>query len=173
MTTPNGHEDHEPNGSGEQATSTVLALDGWGPVMPEPVTNGANGAQPELEPQAEAAPPVDEIVSEPDPTTSLRDRISASFAEVRSRPTPAVQIDGQLIRILASAAAMTVAVLLAVRFGETLRSSMAPAPQPKPTPVTGLDDIRRKLALTIDPTLTPKPRTALSTRSLPSWRLSR
>ena len=173
MTTPNGHEDHEPNGAGEQATSTVLALDGWGPVTPEPATNGANGAQPELEPQAEAATPVEEIVSEPHPAESFRNRVSASFEEMRSRPRPAMQIDGQLLRILASAAAMTVAVLLAIRFGETLRNSTTPAPRSNPMPRTGLDDIRRRLALAVDPSLTPKPAPAPAKLSVSSWRLSR
>ena len=173
MTTPNGHEDHDPNGAGTHATSTVLALDGWGPVMPEPATNGANGAQPELEPQAEAVPPIEDLVFEPPQTKSFRNRVSASLAEMRSMPRPAVQIDGQLIRILASAAAMTVAVLLAVRFGDTLRSSTVPAPQSKPTPGTGLDDIRRKLALAVDPSLTPKPTPAPARLSMPSWRFPR
>ena len=48
MTTPNGQHHDDPNGSSQQATSTVLALDGWGPVIAEPSTNGSNGSEPEV-----------------------------------------------------------------------------------------------------------------------------
>ena len=64
MSTPNGHTPADPNGAAKQATSTVLALDGWGPVVPDTLTNGANGSEPEV---AVAPEPMIEIL-----TTSSR-----------------------------------------------------------------------------------------------------
>ncbi len=132
----------DPNGV-VQATSTVLALDGWGPVVADPVGNGTHvGRADPSDDQALAAQSV------------WRDR--ARF-RVRTLPSalPPLAIDGQMIRILASAVAMTVAVLVATGVGKTLRARVVR--EPEPAPLAGLARLRRNVALTIDPSLTPVP----------------
>lgn len=143
MTTPNGQHPADPNGAAKQATSTVLALDGWGPVVPDPLTNGANGSEPEV--MVEAEP---EIESVP-PRAEWRESIRAQWTDQLPRPT----IDPQLMRILAPAAAMVIAVIVAIRVGSAWRVASVPAPEPEPP--DQLTVLRRRIALAIDPTLTP------------------
>lgn len=143
MTTPNGQHPPDPNGASTQATSTVLALDGWGPVMAEPAPNGANGSEPEL--ILEEAPPA---YAEP----ARRDW----FESVRSgwkyqAPRPA--FDSQLVRVVAPLAAMTIAVIAALKLGDFYLTSQVP--EPAPTPPSRIATLRRTIALAIDPSLTP------------------
>lgn len=147
MSTPNGQHPADPNGAAKQATSTVLALDGWGPVLPEPAANGANGSEPEA--ALDADPIVEAAPNAPDWRESLRSRWTGEF----QRPT----LDPQLVRILAPVAAMAVAVVIAIRVGTVWRTTLVPAaPETaQPTPPDRMATIRRQLALAIDPTLTP------------------
>ena len=142
MTTPNGQHPEDPNGAATQATSTVLALDGWGPVVPDPIVNGANGGEPEA--PLEAEPAVHAA-----PRAEWRESIRAQWTEQLPRPT----IDPQIIRILAPAAAMVIAVLVAVRIGTAWRVEGDPAIEPEPADQWAV--LRRRLALAIDPSLTP------------------
>ncbi len=142
MDTENGHEALDANGERRQATSTVLALDGWGPVVPQPVGNGAlNGAS---EPSVES--------SEGQPrAVPLGRRVRNRAQALPSLST--LSIDGQMARILASAAAMTFAVLAAASIGGMLRARAER--DAAPTPLSGWARLRRNLALSVDPSLTP------------------
>ena len=145
MTTSNGQhlqQPLDPERSSRQATSTVLALDGWGPVIAEPTPNGANGSEPE----AVATPPpaAAEIHT---PRTDWRDAVRSGWQREASRPT----IDPQLIRILTSAAAMTIAVFLGLQLGGAYQRLNVEAPVPPP--VSGSAALRRRIALAIDPSL--------------------
>ena len=149
MNTENGHEALDQNGERRQATSTVLALDGWGPVVPQPVGNGANGAlngasEPSAEPSEEQPRAV-----------SLGRRVRNRAQALPTLST--LSIDGQMARILASAAAMTFAVLAAASIGGILRARAERDDAPAPTPLSGWARLRRNLALAIDPSLTPAP----------------
>ena len=143
MTTPNGQHPADPNGAAKQATSTVLALDGWGPVVPDPLVNGANGSEPEVvvdaEPVIESAPP----------RAEWRESVRARWNQQLPRAT----IDPQLMRILAPAAAMVIAVVVAIRVGSAWRVASAPVPEPEPPDQWTL--LRRRIALAVDPSLTP------------------
>ena len=145
MTTPNGQHPADPNGAAKQATSTVLALDGWGPVVPDSVSNGANGSEPEvaieIEPMIESAPP----------RAEWRESIRMQWTEQLPRPT----IDPQLLRILAPAAAMVIAVVVAIRFGSAWRIASVPSPEPEPEPPDQWTLLRRRIALAVDPSLAP------------------
>ncbi len=165
MTTPNGHDDLDPNGTSHQATSTVLALDGWGPVMPEPGGNGTNGMQAETPTETADQTTVEQPIAPSRPPRSPLEQLSSRLEEVWSAPFPTVPVDGQLIRILASAAAMTLAVLLAVNLGKVLQTSASAIPQP--TPLEGVDALRRRIALAVDPSLTPA--SPPTRRPLPDW----
>ena len=143
MTTPNGQHTADPNGAAIQATSTVLALDGWGPVVPDTPANGANGTEPEV--MLETEPMIESPGTRQESWESIRSRWTGQLR----RPT----IDPQLIRILAPAVAMLIAVVVAIRVGSVWRVESAPAPEPAtPDQLTAL---RRKVALAIDPSLTP------------------
>lgn len=144
MSTPNGQHPADPNGAPKQATSTVLALDGWGPIVPDPIVNGANGSEPEAAAEVESA-------ANAAPRVEWRESIRSQWTGQLPRPT----IDPQIIRILAPAAAMVIAVLVAVRVGTAWRVESVPAPQPEPEPPDQWTVLRRKLALAIDPSLTP------------------
>lgn len=143
MSTPNGQHPADPNGAAKQATSTVLALDGWGPVVPDPVVNGANGSEPEVavsaEPTIESTPP--------------RAEWRESFRAQWTRQIPRATLDAQVIRVLAPAVAMVIAVVVAIRVGSAWRVASLPAPEPEPPDQWTL--LRRRIALAIDPSLTP------------------
>ena len=143
MTTPNGQHPADPNGAANQATSTVLALDGWGPVAPDPLANGTNGSEPEVIIEAEP-----DFESDP-PRADWRESIRTQWTEQLPRPT----IDPQLMRLLAPAAAMVIAVFVAVRVDSAWRVASVPAPEPEPPDQWTI--LRRRIALAIDPTLTP------------------
>lgn len=143
MTTPNGQHELEPNGSSQQATSTVLALDGWGPVIAEPVSNGTNGTEPEViveaEPQKEA----------PQPQSARRDRMVADLQSKFAR----LEIDPQLVRIVAPALAMALAIFAGLKLGSLYQWPNEPTPVPSPP--GAVEVLRRRIALAIDPSLTP------------------
>ena len=143
MSTPNGQHPSDPNGAAKQATSTVLALDGWGPVVPDPLTNGANGSEPEV------AVPAEPMIETSPPRAEWREPFRAQWTQQLPRAT----IDPQLMRILAPAAAMVIAVVVAIRVGSTWRVASVPAPEPEPPDQWTL--LRRRIALAIDPSLTP------------------
>ena len=157
MSTPNGQHPADPNGSAKQATSTVLALDGWGPVLPDPPANGANGSEPEPavdpEPTAQLAPP----------TADRRESIRSQWTEQLPRPT----IDAQWLRILAPAAAMVIAVVVAIRVGSAWRVTNLPQPEPEPPDQWLL--LRRRIALVVDPSLTPVEPQQRDLRDLIRW----
>ena len=152
MTTPNGHEEPDLGNSSEQATSTVLALDGWGPVVPEAGANGANAAN-GVEPEAPAAQPEPPVIEEPVAMPRSADW-RQTLNRTLPRSAPQLPLDSQLLRVLASAAAMTLALFVAVSLGRRLRAFEAAAPAPAAAPVS----VRRRLALAIDPSLTPAPK---------------
>ncbi|MYB22023.1 MAG: hypothetical protein F4066_07980 [Chloroflexi bacterium] len=152
MTTPNGHEATDLEAGGEHASSTVLALDGWGPVVPEPAANGANGSN-GVEPDVMGH-------HEPEPatvsTTDGRDRLD-SWRERLERTIPRsvteLPIDSQLVTILASAAAMSIAVFAVILLGRRLMTLDLQAS----ASFADSAGLRRRLALAIDPSLTPAP----------------
>ena len=116
MTTPNGHEEPDIGAESEQVTSTVLALDGWGPVVPEPATNGTNGVEADTAVRDEP-----EAVVEVEPEDDLhrdawRERLQQSLHGSPSLPS----VDSQLLRILASAAAMSIAVFVGHQPGPSI-----------------------------------------------------
>ena len=143
MTTPNGQHQIDPNGSSEQATSTVLALDGWGPVIAEPPSNGTNGSEPEV-----IVEPVPQIEA-PEPQRARRERVFADWQERLTR----LEIDPQLVRILAPALAMALAIVAGLKLGSVYQWPSEPAPAPAPP--SGVEVLRRRIALAIDPSLTP------------------
>ena len=148
MSTPNGNHPHDPNGATSQATSTVLALDGWGPVVAEPPSNGANGSEPEV--IVEEAIPV-APVSQPsnDPGNVWRQTFRSRLKNQVARPS----INARMVRVLVPAVTMTLAIAVALRLGDTWRQAQVPAPEPAPPSRTTM--LRRRVALTIDPTLEP------------------
>ena len=142
MTTPNGQHDLEPNGSSSQATSTVLALDGWGPVIVEPSINGANGSEPE---------PIMEPLTQVEAPTQLgRVRQMATGWQAQ---TLQLSIDPELIRIVAPVAALAIAIFAGLKLGSTYRWPTEQVAALSPTSSLAL--LRRRVALAIDPTLTP------------------
>lgn len=152
MTTPNGQQPSESNGASEQATSTVLALDGWGPVIAEPMTNGTNGSEPEI--AAEAPQPMEPPQAA---GTDWRQAVLRSVPVPARLPRPT--LDTQLIRVLAPAAAMTITILVAMKLGGDWRSlrvqALTPQPRPQAQSPSRILTLRRRIALTIDPSLTP------------------
>ncbi len=157
MSTPNGQHPADPNGAARQATSTVLALDGWGPVVPDPLVNGANGSEPELAVDAEP------VIESTPPRAEWRESFRTQWAQQLPRAT----IDPQLLRILVPAAAMVIAVVVAIRAGSAWRIASAPAPDPEPPDQWTL--VRRRIALIIDPSLTPVESQRRSLRDLIPW----
>ena len=149
MTTPNGQHQIDPNGSSQQATSTVLALDGWGPVIAEPASNGANGSEPE--PIVEQTPAL-EVET---PRSDWRESIRSGWRREVPRPT----IDGELIRVIAPIATMAIAVIAALKLGDAYRTYLLDrgplTAQPAPLPPSRIATLRRSVALAIDPSLTP------------------
>lgn len=147
MTTPNGQHHDDPNGSSQQATSTVLALDGWGPVIAEPSTNGSNGSEPEV---AIEEPTIEEpVLSE---RADWRESVQAGW----NQRVAGVIIDPQLIRLLAPLAAMAVAVIAALKLGDLyLQTQQGQVAEPAPAPPSRISALRRSIALAIDPSLTP------------------
>lgn len=149
MTTPNGHEAPDLGAASEQANSSVLALDGWGPVVPEPATNGANGVDPESAAYREPEPVAEYVAGDHGRGDKWRERLERSIPGSFTVPP----VDSQLLRILASAAAMSIAVLVAVSLGRRLMTLDLSAS----ASFAGSADLRRRLALAIDPSLTPAP----------------
>ncbi len=146
MTTPNGQHDLEPNGSSTQATSTVLALDGWGPVIAEPASNGTNGSEPEV-----VVEPVPQMEA-PQPQRARRDRVVADLQDKLTR----LEVDQQVVRILVPALAMAMAMGIAIFAGLKLGSlyQWPSEATPMASPPSGAEVLRRRIALAIDPTLT-------------------
>lgn len=143
MSTPNGQHPPDPNGASKQATSTVLALDGWGPVMAEPAQNGSNGSEPELlfeDPQQDFAEP---------PRRDWFESVRSSWKYEVPRPA----FDSQLVRVVAPLAAMTIAVIAALKLGDLYLISHDP--EPTPSPPSRMSTLRRTIALAIDPSLMP------------------
>ncbi len=143
MSTPNGQHPLDPNGASSQATSTVLALDGWGPVIAEPPSNGSNGSEPEAIVEEASA-----VAPQP-PGNDWRQSFRASLKYQVAKPT----IDPRLVKVLAPAATMTIAIVVALRLGSSWRQAKIPAPTP--TPPSRVAVSRRRIALMIDPSLIP------------------
>ena len=144
MTSSNGqHPQPEPQ-PGAHATSTVLALDGWGPIQPEVTTNGTHEAESPL-------PLVDAVPEE------VLDIDVAPPGETRE-PLPMPSVDRALIEVLAAASALAMAVLATLWLGTRWRESFSLAVEPEPVSEPDqIADLRRKIALAIDPSLTPTP----------------
>lgn len=148
MTTPNGQHHDDPNGSSQQATSTVLALDGWGPVVAEPSTNGSNGSEPEVVFEEPAVEPVE------DRRGDWRERVQSSWRQGSWKQSAGrASVDPQLIRLIAPLAAMTIAVIAALKLGDLYLQ--ARVPEPASAPPSRLSIVRRQIALVVDPSLTP------------------
>ncbi|MYE06769.1 MAG: hypothetical protein F4Y04_06050 [Chloroflexi bacterium] len=143
MTTPNGQHHDDPNGSSQQATSTVLALDGWGPVIAEPAANGSNGSDPAIAFEE----PVLEPISHP--RSDWREQVRSGWERASSGPN----LDPQWIRLIAPLVAMAIAVIAALKLGEVYRQSRVA--EPAPAPPSRVETLRRSIALAIDPSLTP------------------
>lgn len=146
MTTPNGKQQHDPNGSSQQATSTVLALDGWGPVVVEPIPNGSNGSEPEIV-AAEAA-----VESIPASDHSWRDTMSTGW-----RPDFSVTTTSpRWTSVVVPAMAIAVATFVTLRFGVSYPNSFTAEVTPLLARPDRIGALRRTIALAIDPTLTPE-----------------
>ena len=146
MTTPNGQhplDPSDPERSTRQATSTVLALDGWGPMIAEPASNGANGSDPE---GGIAAP-----VSVEPPATRPDWRHAMRSGWERRREIGKPTIDPQLTRLFASASTLMIALYVGLQLGSAYQRHNAPTPQPPPP--SGIAALRRTIALVIDPSL--------------------
>ncbi|MCY3568616.1 MAG: hypothetical protein OXH38_08305 [Chloroflexi bacterium] len=153
MTTPNGHEAADLGSGSEQASSTVLALDGWGPVVAEPAANGANGAngvEPDSMAQLEPQPVAESVAADDSRRDAWRERMERTL----SGSIPVPPVDSQLLRILASAAAMSIAVFVVFSLGRRL-TTLDLAASASFADAAGL---RRRLALAIDPSLAPAPK---------------
>ena len=161
MTTTNGQAatDHpvaaaQPH-SADRATSTVLALDGWGPAeRPTPAPENGNSADhsaapvvaPEDAPDSGAVPVAD--------TSAPRAR--------RLRQLQMPQMRGGM-RLLAPA--LAVGLTLGVGVGGAIRfwqarptvSAAPAAPKRLPSARDRVADGRRRIAILIDPTLAPPP----------------
>ena len=142
MSTPNGQHAPDSNGASTQATSTVLALDGWGPLIGEPTPNGANGSEPELA-----------LEVEPEPLSASTPDSRRGSASGWQRDLLRLTTDPQLIRVFAPAAAMVIAIIGALKLGEAYQRSSQP--EPEPNPPSRFTMLRRMIALAIDPSLTP------------------
>lgn len=152
MTTPNGQHPQDPPELGEQSASTVLALDGWGPLIPEPVTNGV--VEELVDPESES---ITEVAEQPKPRWRWEPTWDLSLPRIDMLlPGPSM---------LAPAAA--IGLTLGVAVGTLLRwwqqHQVVAAPAPPPPPPSRTATFRRSLALAIDPALAePCPP--------PSWR---
>ena len=142
MTTPEGQRHLDPNGSSTHATSTVLALDGWGPIIVEPPSNGANGSEPDTE-----IKPVSQI-EVPEPQPARLQRMVGGW-----RQTAQMEIDSRLIRVAAPVLAMALAIVAGIKLGSLYQWPSEPSLTPSPP--GGVEVLRRRVALAIDPSLTP------------------
>ena len=141
MVTPNGQHSQDPADANQRPASTVLALDGWGPLLPEPPANGVADEQPELDAELviEIAQPANQSWRR-EPNLDLTLPPASTF---RFGPT-----------LLAPAAA--IGLVLGVVVGLALRwwqQSQVVRAEPAPAPPSRLATLRRSLALSIDPTL--------------------
>ena len=146
MTTPNGQPASEQPGAESAPPSTVLALDGWGPIVPTATANGANGHAP-----APETPPVDEAPIE---VAGIAHRLPAW----QGIDLPVAWLDGfdvvnrsPLVRTLAPAVVMTLSALLVLKLGQSIPSGSLTMP----SRALEVGHWRRQLALWIDPSLTP------------------
>lgn len=162
VTTSNGQPPTDQEGTSEDASSTVLALDGWGPVLPQPSSNGANGHEPA---PAATASPEHAPLSQPRGSqislqlAPLLTEISHAFQQVVHSPT---------IRILTPATAMTFAVLFTVKLAESIERGGSP--NFSSAPADSLAKWRRRLALWIDPSLeAPEPAARHWTARIVQW----
>ena len=144
-----------------QATNTVLALDGWGALVVEEPHNGVNGVN-GSEPTAPMEPPQAARTGTRPPFPQFRQvrqlqRLSQQWTSDRAQawrsrmPHPKPAAAPPLLRTLAPAAAMTLAVLAALSFGNRMGLGRPKQPAPK----TRSAAARRRLALSIDPSLKP------------------
>ncbi len=155
MSTPNGQHPLEPpeaNGVSTPVTSTVLALDGWGPVIAAPDPADVNGGDPAL--VMEEPPVLEASAARADWRAALR----SNWKREVVRPS----IDAQLLRVLAPAATMTLAIIATLKLSETYRRTsllrLAPSPSSPPSSPSApsrIETLRRRAALAIDPSLTP------------------
>ena len=143
MTTPNGQPASEQPGVEPAAPSTVLALDGWGPIVPTATANGANGHA-----SAPETPPVDEAPIE---VAGITQRLPAW----QGIDLPVAWLDvmnwSPLVRTLAPAVVMTLSALLVLKLGQSLQNGSLTIPNR----AIEVGRWRRQLALWIDPSLTP------------------
>ena len=150
MTTPNGQHPQDPPELAEQTASTVLALDGWGPLIPEPLTNGV------VEELVDLDENITDIVEQPTPRWQWEPTWDLSL------PRMAVLLPGPAMLAPAAAIGLTlgVAVGTLLRWWQQRQVVAAPTPPPPPSRAA---TFRRSLALAIDPALAePCPP--------PSWR---
>ena len=147
MTMSNGQQQPEPNGSSEHATSTVLALDGWGPVVAEPSPNGSNGVEPELA----SIEPIANPQGDADQRAEVRKHIYSTWQHRTSRTA----MFAQAIRFVVPVAALAITTFATLKLAVDFRGSLLR--QPTIAAPSRIDELRRAVALAIDPSLTPPP----------------
>ncbi len=153
MTTPNGQHPQDPNEEAERPASTVLALDGWGPLAPEPSANGVGGE--EHEPDLSHEPVAHTLELEE------RRRQRRPNWDIR---VPAIEELRPGAAVLAPATAIGLTLGIAVGAALRWRQRQQAAEPPPPVALSRLATLRRSLALAIDPALAePCPEAA-------SWR---
>ena len=189
MTTPNGQQPPEPNGVSEtsapkatpRATSTVLPLDGWGPLISgrSERPNGSNGSYPaesmlngvdEVADHAVAAAVQPPFAPAAQQTQTSRRSLAPDIAPVLAwRPgLPRISLPQYQLRALAPATAMAAAALASLWIGGAIRINFSIAGVHLPSLPTlsasrnSFDEassqiaaLRRSLALAIDPSLAP------------------
>ena len=151
MTMSNGQQQPEPNGSSEHATSTVLALDGWGPVVAEPSPNGSNGIEPELASVEPAIEPIANPQGDADQRAEVRKHIYSTW----QHRTPRTAMFAQAIRFVVPVAALAITTFATLKLAVDYRGSLLR--QPTIATPSRIDELRRAVALAIDPSLTPAP----------------
>ena len=158
MTTTNGHQPHEPLEPVSEEprsvtpsvapTSSVLPLDGWGPIAAPSSHdgNGVNGAD-------QSTAPTDESVEETSDAPAIEHvthRRRIRFPSWESR----------LISVAAPLLALTVAVWISLRLSSELQArewrSIVQREPATSTPPSRVDALRRSFALVIDPSLAPQ-----------------
>ena len=121
----------------ERATSSVLALDGWGRLEAEPHANGAAALEPS-EPEPIAEPPAQHGIQ--DELEALREPVAAYASQVRVKAAPALRLFGP---------ALVFGLAIGTLVGAGLRwleARNAPPPPPPPPPSDPLSRLRRQLA---------------------------
>lgn len=142
MTTPNGQHPQDPPKFGEQTASTVLALDGWGPLISEPVTNGVVEESVDLEPEI-----ITDIAERPKPRWQWEPNWDLSLPKIETLRT------GPSMLVQAAAIGLTLGVAVGALLRWWQQQQVVTPPAPPPPLPSRIATFRRSLALAIDPAL--------------------